>query len=536
MNKLLISIGVFFYLSIQLNAPLKAQEDSLSHYIQLYNTVIQHESAQTEELQNCYHYFTVKKDSSWMIKTLLGLSDHNARTGNYNDSYTHIWKALDLAEQYNQFTSLYEVHKHVARLYNVFDKNDQAFFHEKKMLQYAKLAVEKGDLTPQSIVSCYYNFTLHYRIERDYQKAIHYLDTCYILAEQLNYTEKQKVYLDTEKGNILMLQGKLNEALSILLKAKSHFEKHNPFYLTIIYYYLGNAYIKLKNWPTAESYFRKALKNIEVRNAHYDTKAECLNLLAFTLNKQQQYKEAYQLMKKSKEVNDQLFSAKSNQNAGLLDIKNKYLEELKERDQLLLQRDNELAHQKARSLQYSILFVIVLALFTIIILIIYLRQKQQKFRAEREKQQLEAIHQEEKNRALFEIKNKELTSFTLQLIDKETLLNDLMKAIKEHASENKTLLRLVKMNTKHRIELWNEFDKRFIDVNKDFYDNLKSNYPELTSTELKHCALIKLHFSAKEMAQLLNISINGVNTSRYRIRKKLGLEREDNLASVIDQY
>ncbi|KXX68306.1 tetratricopeptide repeat protein [Flammeovirga sp. SJP92] len=536
MKRLLIITGVLFYLILQTNTSLKAQEDSISHYIQLYNTVIQHDSAKIKELQNCYDHFTSKKDSSWMIKALLGLSDHNARKGNYSDSYTHIWKAQDLAEQYNHFTLLYEVHKHIARLYNVFDKNEEAFFHEKQMLQFAKLAVEKGELTPKAIISCYYNFTLHYRIERDYQKAFHYLDTCYTLAEQMKYTEKQKVYLDTEKGNILMLQGKINEALPILLKAKEHFERFNPFYLTIIYYYLGSAYIKLEKWPMAENYFRKALRNIEVRHAHYDTKAECLKLLAFTLNKQQQYKEAYQLMNESKEVNDQLFSAKSNQNAGLLDIKNNYLEKLKERDQALLQTENELAHQKAKSLQYSILFVVVIAFFIIILLIIHSRQKQQKFKVEREKQQLEAMHQEEKNKALFEIKNKELTSFTLQLIDKESLLNELMSAIKIHASENKALIKLVKLNTKHRIQLWNEFDRRFIDVNKNFYDNLKSKFPELTSTELKHCALIKLHFSAKEMAQLLNISINGVNTSRYRIRKKLKLEREESLSNVIDRY
>ncbi|MBD0404212.1 tetratricopeptide repeat protein [Flammeovirga sp. EKP202] len=536
MNELIKQKGVYFYLILLFSTSSFAKNDSTNQYIQLYKTVIKHESSKIEELSACYHFFNRQSDSTWTIKSLLGLSDHYARQGNYNESFNQVWEALAIAEQYNHYTLLYEVHKHIGRLYNVFDKEKDAFFHEQQVLKYAQLAIQKKGLPPKSIVSSYYNFILHYRKQENYQKALNYLDTCYTLADQLNYTEKQKVYLNTEKGYIFMLQGRLEEALPILLKAQKHYEKFNPFYLTIIYYYLGNTYIKIKDWPTAEDYFRKALRNIEIRNTHYDTKSECLSGLAFTLNKQLKFEEAYQVMKESKKVNDELFSTKSDQNAGLLAIRNKYREELKERNQLLLQKDNELINQKAKNLQNHILLIILLAACIIIFLVVYLQQKQEMFRSEKQQQRLKVIHQEEKNKELFEIKNKELTSFTLQLIDKETLLNDLIKGIKKYAPENKSLLKIVKQNTTHRVHLWKEFDKRFIDVNKDFYTNLKENFPNLTSTELKHCALIKLHFSAKEMAQLLNISINGVNTSRYRIRKKLQLEREENLSNVIDRY
>ncbi|ANQ51529.2 tetratricopeptide repeat protein [Flammeovirga sp. MY04] len=512
------------------------QEDSTLQYRQLYKEVINSDSSKVKELQSCYQYFSQQADTSWMIKTLAGLSDHNARKGNYSDSFAHIWNALDLAEQYQNYTLLFEVNKHLGRLYNVFDKNKEAFFHETKTLEYAKLAVEKEGLTPKSIVSAYYHFVHYYRKNSDFDKALVYLDTCYSLAEKLQYTDDQKIYLRSEKGNILLHQGKYDEAMSILLQSEKDFERINPFYITIISYYLGNAYIKQEEWKLAEKYFRKALKNIEDRNAHFDTKAECLSNLALSLNKQYRYKEAYDVLRASKKVNDEIFSTKSYQNAGLLGIRNRYLEELKERDHIILERDNELIHQKAENLQYRIIVVVAIAIFIILLLMVYLRQKQRQFDSQKEKQQLKAKHQEERNKELIEVKNKELTSFTLQLIDKDVILKDMMQAIQEHASDNKPLLKSVKMNTKHRIQLWDEFDKRFTGVNKDFYNNLKDSFPALTPTELKHCALIKLNFSAKEMAQLLNISINGVNTSRYRIRKKLGLEREENLARVIDGY
>jgi DNA-binding CsgD family transcriptional regulator len=58
---------------------------------------------------------------------------------------------------------------------------------------------------------------------------------------------------------------------------------------------------------------------------------------------------------------------------------------------------------------------------------------------------------------------------------------------------------------------------------------LKEYCPELTASELKLAAYLRLSLSTKEIAQLMNISIRGVETSRYRLRKKLGLANETNL-------
>ena len=213
-----------------------------------------------------------------------------------------------------------------------------------------------------------------------------------------------------------------------------------------------------------------------------------------------------------------------------------YKEELEQRDKIILERDKELIEQKSEVL---IIRMVLLAFFCIIIvgfLFWYLKMQGRKFKSEKEQQLLKTQLEQEQNRALVELKNKEITSFTLRLIDKESIISEMVESINEHAPTNISLLKSIKHKTTGRINLWDEFDKRFVDVNKGFYKNLKTNYPELTPTELKHCALIKLNFSAKEMAQLLNISVNGVNTSRYRIRKKLKLERDENLTTVIEQF
>jgi DNA-binding CsgD family transcriptional regulator len=47
------------------------------------------------------------------------------------------------------------------------------------------------------------------------------------------------------------------------------------------------------------------------------------------------------------------------------------------------------------------------------------------------------------------------------------------------------------------------------------------------------CAFLKMNLSSKEIAPLLNLSVRGVETLRYRLRKKIGLEREENLLEYL---
>lgn len=70
-------------------------------------------------------------------------------------------------------------------------------------------------------------------------------------------------------------------------------------------------------------------------------------------------------------------------------------------------------------------------------------------------------------------------------------------------------------------------------MHQDFFKKLSDKYPMLTNTDKKLCAMLKMNMSSKEIAELTNISVRSVELSRYRLRKKIGLEREDNLTEWI---
>ena len=70
-------------------------------------------------------------------------------------------------------------------------------------------------------------------------------------------------------------------------------------------------------------------------------------------------------------------------------------------------------------------------------------------------------------------------------------------------------------------------------VHKGYIEQLKSSFPDLTSNELRHCALLKLGLSIKETANLLGIAPPSVKISRNRIKKKLKLSAEESLPNFL---
>src|SRR5690606_35616053 len=83
-------------------------------------------------------------------------------------------------------------------------------------------------------------------------------------------------------------------------------------------------------------------------------------------------------------------------------------------------------------------------------------------------------------------------------------------------------------------EYMQAFEVNFEKVHQDYFNHQKLNFPELTQKELRLCAFVKMTLTNKDIAPMLNISVRGVETARYRIRKKLNLEHENNLLEYLE--
>jgi len=132
----------------------------------------------------------------------------------------------------------------------------------------------------------------------------------------------------------------------------------------------------------------------------------------------------------------------------------------------------------------------------------------------------------------------ELASNTMNLLQKRELLNkikdEILKVQEEQEDDKrlKNIRRIIKIINEELdvSDDWEKFSVYFDKTNNDFLRTLKDNYPLLTPTDLKLCAYLRLNLSTKAIAELLNLSIRGVESSRYRLRKKLDLANEVSLS------
>ena len=234
-----------------------------------------------------------------------------------------------------------------------------------------------------------------------------------------------------------------------------------------------------------------------------------------------------------------------------------YVFEVKVRNNL--NKESEVTNYKFKVLPPWYLTKLAIGIYFLSILLgLFLVYKflKKKFRLQRQKYEEEQkrinyIHELEQNRTRSELitlqnekleadisfKNAELAAAAMHLVKKGELLTKIKDDLSHVSKEirNPEAISAIKKMVKKvgeddkLDEEWESFAKHFDSVHSDYLTNLKEKHPNLTGNELKLCANLRMNLSTKEIAQLMNISVRGVEVSRYRLRKKLELESGDNL-------
>lgn len=484
--------------------------------------------------QKLLPYYSKTKDTMNIIMCHIGYSDVYKTWAQYSNSYSHLWDALLLAEKFNAQQKLIKIHMELGSLYNIYDKNNESLDHTIKALNISKKLITKGEFKSNKLESIYFALANHYRKVEQYPKALTYLDSCTLSKKSNNKAEQNTPYIDAEKGSVYLQLNNLDSAEFYLNKANDFFTKKNMHYQVMVNFFLGSLYIKKNETQKAIDSYTKSLEMMKRFNTHTDNRTYVLFRLSEAYEKNNNITLAYYNLKKAYRIADSIFNVKSNSNLQLFQIKNKYQETVKQKDEQIKQQN--IVIERNKLIQSRLKIVIGFIIFTTISFSLLLRFKYKLHKLKMEKNQLELKSEfvKEKTEAIMEAKSRELTTSTLQIIEKEHFVEELMDLLKKESPSIHKLMKL-KIN-KGSKDMWEQFNKRFTEVNSNFYDNLRKKHPNLTPTEQKQCALIKLNFNSKEMASLLNISLNSIQVSRHRIRKKLGLSRNDNLSNYISEF
>ncbi|MDG2246377.1 MAG: triple tyrosine motif-containing protein [Flavobacteriales bacterium] len=169
------------------------------------------------------------------------------------------------------------------------------------------------------------------------------------------------------------------------------------------------------------------------------------------------------------------------------------------------------------------------------------QQKEQELTVQKE-ESVQAIDELKSQRLQDELsyKNKELASATMHLVQKGQILQSVRDSLKQldlsALEKSETQIRRIVKVINEDIRLdnnWEQFERHFDQVHVDFLKRLRKTYPNLTANDHKLCAYLRMTLSTKEIATIMNISVRGVEISRYRLRKKLQLEAEVKLSEFI---
>ena len=374
---------------------------------------------------------------------------------------------------------------------------------------------------------CWGNLAANYRYERQYEKALdfHYKSIAYFeknpsIALTREYNNIGAVFDDMENF------GKAKSYYSLALQSSERYGE--PQLKGLIYRNLGEIAMVEENYDIAQDYIQKSMtiaqntQNIERLIRSYGKLAE---IKAATND----FKSAYSYKIKYNQLYDSLKGIQVAERINNLEIK--YETEKKEAEIALQQEEIKTLNEKAKVDRLTKgLYAggTVAGLLVSGLLFFGFKQRIKKNRIAREKQ--EEIYKKE-----IEHKQKELASQTLHLVQKNTFIQELKENLenlknspeKFKAEFRRIVMLLKKENASDKD--WEVFKTYFADVHNDFDQKLKTLYADISEKEIRLAAFLRMNLTTKEIAATLNVLPDSILKSKYRLKKKLGLDKETDL-------
>jgi tetratricopeptide (TPR) repeat protein len=465
---------------------------------------------------------------------------------NYNSSLEYYWKAYKVYEEHNPTGKIYFPLLGIASVY--LQQNDYA-----KALEYYNQASiiiqQRQDESARTL--------LHDNLGDLYLALKNYREAKNNYSKSLVLFRKKKspggmIFAYVGLANVYREQKDYKNALSYGEKALALSDSFKTYDRAKLYgcESLGKTYLALNDLEKAKSYFSRVIE-IAAKLHMVEELKNTYHSLAIISEKKGDFKSAFAFEQLHTAFTDSVMNKEKARQIRQLEVQVET--EKKKKEIELLKRDQQLS-------QFTIAAAIAAMIGLIVISVALIsRQKikhiKDKELAEMQKQILEERSSlaeaelenkklaEEKLRQELEFKTRELTTSALNLIQKNEALENLKKSVEEirklPEDQLKGKLNSIINTVNYSFSLdkdWSSFRVHFEQVHKGFFENLLRDFPELTSNDLKICALMKLNLETKEMASILDISPESAKVARHRLRKKLSLSNDQNLTAFLSSY
>jgi len=484
-----------------------------------------------------YCYFK-QGETSKQLKLLNNIGGTYALSDNVSEAFRFYLKAREIAEESKDTDMLAKINNNLGRIY-IASKNYKTGigYYKKALKVFEQVNDSFKKATVYMNLGSAYNHIEKVDSSRGYlKKAISifrvinnqpYLGTCLGLYSYSILSEKR--YAEALDN--------LNQGLTISKNSSSQQNiLESKLMLSDILYLTGLTYHEMGNYKLSRKYLISCY-HLSDSIGLLERIGDAAEYLSKSYDKTGQVDSSLYYFRLFKINSDSLMTIQSINVVKLAEAQMVYEKEIKEKKM-------QLEYNHALQKRNLLIFIGVGMILIAFVLILFLRlriENQKKKQVEIEKKQ--AILERETVDLKLESQNKELTLNVMNLIRKNELMLELSNRliqIREATNDERTgseVLQLINTMEKSTDKnVWEEFELRFKQVHNNYYERLLSKYPDLTSNELKLCALLKLNLSTKDICELSGQRPATLDVARYRLRKKLGISNSQiNLVTFLSQ-
>lgn len=380
------------------------------------------------------------------------------------------------------------------------------------------------------------NNLFNYYVLRDKSDSSFGADSLSLLIEEVKTQEKSGILLILyiNASNFWSDMGDQEKSISYLNLANDLCED-NPLIQSLILHNIGYYYMEKEKYREALNYFNQSL-DIQDRYPNSLSLAHTYNNIASIYEYIHQPDSALLFLRKSLSFDE------TNYRRTLIMERHrqKLMSSLEQTESRLSYAQSEI---KLKNKQFILILISVVAFIVVASLLIIIfwqkrrsMEQQMKLQEAEKKEltlQLEKEQMQQKAQATqLENKLREVTSYSLLLSNKNQILNQIKQVSDQLPESEKNIKRTIRGIVKENLHIendWNDFMLHFNEVHPDYFERLQSLCPQLTQLEQKLAAYIRLGLSTSQIAQMLNVTPESIRSNRYRLRKKLGLDKNENI-------
>lgn len=410
-------------------------------------------------------------------------------------------------------------HGNTGSIYYYRKENENALtYYRQSLAQFSALPEDRPQMTRRA--NLMNNIGVINEEARRFDAALQYYQDALALGTQLNDHEVMANVINNY-GTLYEDQDSVSKAYTYYVRAmKLRESSGNRFGMVRSYHNLGEFYAgKLNNPDSAIHYLSRSIALGREIGA-WQTVGSAAGLLSKAYRKKGDFHQALEAMAYHQQVNDSLFNEENTRKIAQLEMQ---FEFDRKQDQLQsAQYEKELYFWMAGGALFFLLIIVTL---------LFILQRSKTKRSQRKQERLMVEHAYLKNDLA--VKDKQLALNIMYLLNKNELIlniSEKLLEIKQNLGENsQAALQKVALDLQSNVqpELWKEFECRFQQVHEQFYNTLTERFPDLTPSERRLCAFLKLNMTTKEISAMTRQNAKSIDVARTRLRKKLNLTGTD---------